>query len=175
MQPTSPDRIAVLHSTDAPGYVDLRTDAPDGPQVATAFRSGGPGAAVLGPGELTISAPAPCPAGSRRLLITPDGASAGYLEYRWQLSPVRCVIALVDDDDRGVIAWTRERRALPAALARLRLARAIPSMAVMIGQDERGSIDPVEGGHVLSWHGAERLTRTQSLLLAMAPVLGSRA
>lgn len=170
----SPDRIVVLHSPDAPGYLDVREGTATGPQIATAFRSGGPGAATLGAGERTISAPAPAPAGSRRLLITPHGTTEGYLEYRWQASMARCVIALVHDDD-GVRAWTRERSALHALLWRTGLLRSIPSTAVLMGQDERGSIDPVEGGHALTWHGEQRLGRHDSLLLAVAPLLGARA
>lgn len=174
MQTPSPDRIVVLHSPDAPGYVDVREGTTTGPQIATAFRSGGPGTATLGAGEITISAPAPAPAGSQRLLIDPDGTVGGYLEYRWQASMMRCVIALVNDD-QGVLAWTRERSAMQALLWRLGILRSIPSTAVFMGQDERGSIDSVEGGHALTWHGRERLDRHASLLLAVAPVLGARA
>lgn len=174
MHPPSPDRIVVLHSPDAPGWFDLREGTSTGPQVATAFRSGGPGAATLGAGELTISAPAPAPVGSHRLLIRPDGTVDAYLEYRWQASMARCVIALVGHDD-GVRAWTRERSALQAMLWRIGLMRSIPSTAVLIGQEERGSIDSVEGGHALTWHGDERLSRHESLLLAVAPLLGARA
>jgi hypothetical protein len=84
------------------------------------------------------------------------------------------VIALVNDD-QGVLAWTRERSAMQALLWRLGILRSIPSTAVFMGQDERGSIDSVEGGHALTWHGRERLDRHTSLLLAVAPVLGARA
>ncbi len=153
----------------------MHASGPGGPPLATAFRSGGPGAASPGPGEVTISAPAPCPAGSRRLLLPADGPAHGYLEYRWHLSLARCVIALVADDDRGVLAWTRERRALAAARFGLHLTRTLPAMAVMIGQAERGSIDPIAGGHILSWHGVKRLPRREAMLLAIAPVLGPRA
>lgn len=175
MQPPSPDRIVVLHSSDAPGYVDVREGSADGPQLATVFRSGAPGAATLGAGEFAIAAPAPCPAGSRRLLVQPDGVADGYLEYRWQVSLTRCVIALVSDARPGVVAWTRERRALAAALFHAGIGRAVPSTAVMIGQVERGSMNPLPGGHALEWHGAERLSLRDSMLLAVAPVLGSRA
>lgn len=170
----SPDRIVVLHSADAPGYLDVREGTATGPQVATTFISGGPGAATLGAGELTITAPAPAPAGSRRMLIGPDGDMDGYIEYRWQASFARCVMALVSQDT-GVLAWTRERSALQALLWRMGLMRSLPSTAVLIGQEERGSLDPVDGGHALTWHGAERLGRRESLLLAVAPVLGFRA
>lgn len=161
-----PDVLVVLRSTDVPGYLDVRAHRPDGPRVASTFRTGGPGAARIGEGELVIGAPHPAPPGSRRLLIAPDDAHCGYLEYRWQLSPVRCVTALVDHD--GVRAWTRERSAAGALVHRLLPRRTMPATAIMVGQDEAGEVASVDGGYRLRWHGAERLPLTQAALLAVA-------
>ncbi|MBM3697492.1 MAG: hypothetical protein FJW78_03290 [Actinobacteria bacterium] len=162
----SPDTITVLRSTDSPGYLDLRAGTADGAQLATAFRTGGPGAATIGAGELIIGAPHPADAGSRRHIIGPDGGHRGYVEYRSRLSPTRCVTALVDD--RGVRAWTRERSALGALLHRLLPASTMPDTAVIIGQDEAGDVSAVPGGYRLRWHGATRLSLRESALLALA-------
>ena len=167
--PPSPDRLTVLTSADSPGYLDVRAGDAQGPQVATAFRTGGPGAAVIGTGEMVISAPHPAPAGSRRHIIGPDGAIRGYLEYRWQISPLRCVTALVDD--QGVRAWTRERSALAAGLRRLSPWAPMPRTAVMMGQEEAGEVRAVPGGHCLTWEGERRLSRTQAALLVVALAL----
>jgi len=167
--PPSPDRLTVLASPDSPGYLDVRAGDAHGPQVATTFRTGGPGAAVIGMGELVISAPHPAPAGSRRHIIGPDGAIRGYVEYRWQISPLRCVTALVDD--QGVCAWTRERSALAAGLRRLTPRAPMPRTAVMMGQEEVGEVRAVPGGHCLTWGGDRRLSRTQAALLAVALAL----
>ncbi len=167
--PPSPDRLTVLASPDSPGYLDVRAGDAHGPQVATTFRTGGPGAAVIGMGELVISAPHPAPAGSRRHIIGPDGAIRGYVEYRWQISPLRCVTALVDD--QGVCAWTRERSALAAGLRRLTPRAPMPRTAVMMGQEEVGEVRAAPGGHCLTWGGDRRLSRTQAALLAVALAL----
>lgn len=156
----------VLRSPDVPGYLDVRAHGPDGPQVATTFRTGGPGAGRIGPGEMVIGAPHPAPPGSRRLLVDAHGAHRGYLEYRWQLSLTRCVTALVGHD--GVQAWTRERSGLSALLHRLLPTRTMPSTAVMIGQEEAGDVAATDGGYRLRWHGAARLPLTESALLAVA-------
>lgn len=162
----SPDAITVLRSPDSPGYLDLRLGNADGAQLATAFRTAGPGAATIGDGELVIGAPHPADAGSRRHVIGPDGGHRGYIEYRSQLSPVRCVTALVGDD--GVRAWTRERSAIGALVHRLRPMSTMPDTAVMIGQDEAGEVTAVPGGYRLRWHGATRLDLRDSALLALA-------
>lgn len=164
--------LVVLRSPDVPGYLDVRAHEPGGPRVASTFLTGGPGAACIGPGELVIGAPHPAPPGSRRLIIGPDGAHHGYLEYRWQLSVVRCVTALVDH--HGVRAWTRERSAAAALLHRLAPQRTMPATAVMMGQDEAGDVAAVDGGYRLRWHGAERLPLTQAALLAVAMGLRPR-
>lgn len=162
----SPDVLVVLRSPDVPGYLDVRAHRADGPRVASTFRTGGPGAACIGAGEMVIGAPHPAPAGSRRLLLGPDDAHRGYLEYRWQLSPARCVTALVDDD--GVRAWTRERSGAAALLHRFVPQRTMPATAVMMGQEEVGEVAAIDGGYRLRWHGADRLPVTQAALLAVA-------
>lgn len=156
----------VLRSPDVPGYLDVRAHGPDGPRVASTFRTGGPGAARIGAGELVIGAPHPAPPGSRRLLVGPDGTHHGYLEYRWQLSPVRCVTALVDR--RGVRAWTRERSAIGAFVHRYGPWLTMPATAVMMGQDEAGEVAGVDGGYRLRWHGMMRLSLAEAALLAVA-------
>ena len=162
----SPDIITVLRSTDSPGYLDLRLGDAGGPQMATAFRTAGPGAATIGDGELIIGAPHPVDAGSRRLIVGPDGGHRGYIEYRSRLSPLRCVTALIGDD--GERAWTRERSALGALLHRLRPGATMPDAAVMIGDAEVGDVIAVPGGYRLRWHGATRLDLRESALLALA-------
>ena len=166
MTQTSPDIITVLRSTDSPGYLDLRMGDDTGAQLATAFRTAGPGAATIGTGELLIGAPHPADAGSRRHIVEPSGEHRGYIEYRSRLSPVRCITALVGDE--GVRAWTRERSALGALLHRLRPQSTMPDTAVMIGQDEAGDVTAVPGGYRLRWHGAARLDLRDSALLALA-------
>jgi len=161
-----PDLLVVLRSPDVPGYLDVRAGAPDGPRVASTFRTAGPGAACIGAGEVVIGAPHPAAPGSRRLLVGPDGTHRGYLEYRWQLSPTRCVTALVTGD--GVRAWTRERSGLAALVHRLLPQRTMPATAVLIGQDEAGEVASVDGGYRLRWHGARRLSLTESAVLAVA-------
>ena len=115
---------------------------------------------------MIIGAPHPAPAGSRRLLIGPDDAHRGYLEFRWQLSLTRCVTALVDD--QGVRAWTRERSAAAALVHRLLPQRTMPATAVMMGQDEAGEVAAIDGGYRLRWHGATRLAVTEAAVLAVA-------
>ncbi len=162
----SPDVITVLRSPDAPGYLDLRMGTGEGAQMATAFRTAGPGAATIGTGELVIGAPHPAETGSRRLVLGPDGAHCGYIEYRSRLSPIRCAVALVGDD--GDRAWARARSARGALLHRLRPDSTMPDTAVMIGDDEAGDVVAVPGGYRLRWHGVARLDLTGSALLALA-------
>jgi hypothetical protein len=167
-----PDLLAVAVSPDVPGYLEVHEGGMNGPVLATVLRSGPPGATGRpSPGGLAIGAPIGAPAGSRRPIIGPDGAWAGYIEYRSNLSVARCVTALVGPDDAGVLAWTRERSATAALIHRLRPGSPIPPTALMIGQNEAAEIDSVRDGYVLRWGTGPRLSARHAALIAAALAL----
>lgn len=173
----SPD-VLVVCPPDTDGVIAVRAGSPDGPLLARVAAAGPPGAAGRAPaGGLVIGAPAPAPAGSRRALIGPDGCWHGYLEYRWNLSLVRCITALVVPDEGGVLAWTRERAVLPALASRLRdgntqgRARRVPPTALMMGQQEAASVNPVGGGYALRWGDGPRLGLRHAAVIAVALAL----